>query len=411
MKGRYGSAVSYAVIMLIDAHVHLGLNDFCKENTEKFQYDLENKFKDQINFMDRHNIDKAVVLPMPARNYDVTECNNYLLEATSKYPERFIPYCRMDKELQNNIAINGFYGAKFHMVYEDHSAAKRALYFKLLEYYSVPLIIHAKFADKPSQIRKILELAENIKIIIAHFGRGHIYTDEGVEELLREFAGNENVYFESSTVGKQRAIEVACNIVGSKRVLFGTDYPFGRAWFKKLYLYGDEIDLVKNAAITSEDKDNIFFGNVLRLCEAADERKKGAVIKPVGNDWEKVLEMLRSLDKDDINYLAIDKKWDIVRRDLKSNRHAYVLYDNEEIVGYFRESGRENGFSMLEEIVIFPRYRGRGYSNKIMDYFVKFFPKSYAKTHSKNHKIIGLLEKYGYLRDVNGSRIIIWSRS
>lgn len=396
-------------ILLIDAHVHLGLNDFCNENTEKFAYDLENQFDKYIKFMNHYNIDKSIVLPMPAKNYDVEKCNNYLIEAFAKYPDRFIPFCRMDKNLQNNIANNVFYGAKFHMVYEEYSASKKKLYYKLLEYYGVPLIIHAKFANKASQICDILNLAPNIKIIVAHFGRGNIYTDEGVEELLRKFKDNENVFFESSTVGKQRSIESACGIVGSERVLFGTDYPFGRAWFKDMYSYDDEVKIVKSAQITSEDKDNILFGNVLRMCNIIENNKKGIIIKPVGGKWEKVWEMLHSLDKTDINYLAINKKWNVIRSNLKSNRHVYILCDGEKIVGFFRESGRENGFNMLEEIVIFPKYRGQGYSKKIMDYFVEFFPKSYAKTHAKNDKIIGLLEKYNYVKE-SGSRIINWSR-
>lgn len=394
---------------VIDAHVHLGLNEFCADETKRFKYDLENRFEEYVKYMEANGIDKAGVLPMPSGDYDSVLSNGYLIEAARAYPDKFIPFCRMDKFLWENIVFNGFCGAKFHMVYERHSAERLESYYKILEYYGAPLIVHAKFADKPKQIRDVLNIAPNLKVIVAHMGRGEIYTDNGVEEVLRAFEGDSNVYFETSTVGRKSIIERACGIVGSERIMFGTDYPFGVAWFKDMYSYYDEVSVVRNANIAHEDKENIFEGTAQSIFKAAAARKEGLIVKPVGDMGDMVWELLHKLDKTDINYLAINKKWDTVRRDLRNKRHVYILSDGDEIVGYFRESGRNNGFSMLEEIVIFPEYRGMGHSKRIMDFFVRFFPKSYAKTHSKNVAINGLLTKYGYVGD-GGQRIINWTR-
>lgn len=33
------------------------------------------------------------------------------------------------------------------------------------------------------------------------------------------------------TGGRSNVIEYDCKIIGSNRLMFGSDYPFGRAWF------------------------------------------------------------------------------------------------------------------------------------------------------------------------------------
>lgn len=107
--------------MKIDAHTHLGLNEFCKEGTEQFRYDLQNEPDDFIRFMNKNGIDKSVILPIPGNNYDSKKSNDYLFNSAQKYPNRFIPFCKMDSNLAVNLMCSGFYGAKYHMVYEKYS--------------------------------------------------------------------------------------------------------------------------------------------------------------------------------------------------------------------------------------------------------------------------------------------------
>ncbi len=397
--------------MIIDSHIHLGLNSFCKQDSKRLEYDLQNNIDDLLSFMNCHNIDKSVVLPIPGNDYDSSKSNDYLCQASNKYHDRFYPFCKLDNNLSINLICNNFYGAKFHMVYEKFSNKVLEKYYKELEYYGFPLMIHAKFADKISQIYNILSIAPKLKIIVAHLGRGHIYTDEMVEEILTEFRDNQNVYFETSTVGRISAIENACNIIGSNRIIFGSDYPFGKAWFKDGYVYGDELSLILNAKISKEDKDNILYKTMLSLMDKCDKSRKKVLIRPVvKEDKEQLFSKIATISDYDKKLLALDKKMQLIKENIRKCRHVFIATCENEIVGFFRESGRLDNSNMLEEIVVFDGFRGKGYSKKIMDYYTKFFPKSFAKTHSNNIKINKLLSEYGFVGD-NGLKIMNWSRS
>ena len=86
-----------------------------------------------------------------------------------------------------------------------------------------------------------------------------------VYELIEEFKNVPNVYFETSTVGRSNVIEYACKIIGSNRLMFGSDYPFGRAWFKNTFNYNDEVDFIIDANISEDDKYNIMHKTILSL--------------------------------------------------------------------------------------------------------------------------------------------------
>lgn len=397
--------------MVIDAHTHLGLNEFCDDGTEVFEYELQNNPDDFIRFMDNHGISKAVVLPIPGNNYNSKLSNNYLFEAMVKYPGRFIPFCKLDGDLAINLMCRSFYGAKYHMVYEKYSKRELTKYYKEMEYYGFPLIVHANFKNKSKQIHNILSIAPKLQIIVAHMGRGHIYTDEMVYDLIDEFKGNTNVYFETSTVGRIQVIEYACKTIGSNRLMFGTDYPFGKAWFKNMYDYNDEVEPITEASISVDDKYNLLCGTILSIAEKCDECRKQFFVRPIiPNDVEIMLRKISNLTKDDIKLLALEKKMGLLKNCIRKCNHVYVALFENEIVGFFRESGRANNSYMLEEIVVFNEFRGNGYSKKIMDYFIKFFPNAFAKTHANNVKINSLLSEYGFEQD-NGKRIINWTRN
>lgn len=397
--------------MFIDSHTHVGLNDFCKEGTEPFKYDLQNTPEDFISFMDENCIDKSVILPIPGSNYDSKKSNDYLYQATIKYPNRFIPFCKLDSELAINLMCKDFYGAKHHMVYENFKKKDLHKYYSELAYYGFPLIIHAKFADKINQIKSIISIVPNLKIIVAHMGRGHIYTDEMCRDLLDEFKNNSNILFETSTVGRSGLIEYACHTIGSNRLMFGSDYPFGKVWFKNMFLYSDEYDSIRNANISEEDKRNIFSGTISNLLYNCDERRKGFYVRPiVSSDKDILKSLIATLSEKDRAYLALDKKINIVSDCIRRCKHIYVAIDNNEMVGFFRESGRPNNTYMLEEIAIFNNHRGKGYSRLIMEYFTMFFPASLAKTHTSNKVMNRLLLKFNYIPD-SGVRITNWERN
>ena len=398
--------------MIIDAHTHLGLNSFCDPKTEPFKYDLENTPENLIDVMNRFQIKKAVILPIPGDNYDSKLSNQYLFEAKLKYPNRFLPFCKVDDDLVNNLMERGFYGAKFHMVYETYKETKLNSYFKILEYYGFPLIIHAKFANKSDQIKKILSVAPNIKIILAHMGRGHIYTDEMIDDLLYEFKDYNNIYFESSTVGRSRMIEHACEILGANRVMFGSDFPFGKAWFKDSYLYSDDLNTIYNAKITEEEREWVFGNTILSIIQEVDMRRSGFCVRPVfQSDVQTILDKIYELSEEDRRFLAFNSKKTLIKQKIKERKHVFVAVENGNIIGLLRESGRLNNKHLLEEFIVFKDFRGMGYAKKMMEFYCTFFPNSLAKTCTNNMRMNNLLSHFKFTKIKEGQRIIDWTHN
>lgn len=83
------------------------------------------------------------------------------------------------------------------------------------------------------------------------------------------------------TGGRSNVIEYDCKIIGSNRLMFGSDYPFGRAWFKNTFNYNDEVDFIIDANISEDDKYNIMHKTILSLIEECDECRKSFYVRPV----------------------------------------------------------------------------------------------------------------------------------
>ena len=84
------------IMKIIDAHVHLGLPDFCTVSETDFKYNLCCTYDEVVSLMDAHNVDQVIALPIPHYQFDSQKNNNYVLEAYNHYPDRFIPFCRID---------------------------------------------------------------------------------------------------------------------------------------------------------------------------------------------------------------------------------------------------------------------------------------------------------------------------
>lgn len=394
---------------IIDAHVHLGLSDFCTVSETDFQYDLCCTYDEVISLMDEKNIEQAIALPIPHYQFDSKKANNYILEAYSHYPERFIPFCRIDEELEENLNIRGFRGVKLHLVYEEFDIKKNKKYLQIIEDANVPLILHAKFKDKVKQIEEILKYAPNLIIILAHMGRGHIYTGEQVIDNAISLKKYPNVYVDTSTVGDIQAMVNCAEILGVDRVVFGSDYSFGKGYLKEDYDYDIDISLICQA-FSPEQAEMILRTNIERILKRSDSNSI-QIRRAKKTDTESIMSLLDALCDQDKKFLALKNKRNLIRQTIRSERHCYIAHYNGEIVGYMRESGRPNNYSLLEEIVIHPSFRGMGIAGKMIKYYHNIFSKNMAKTNAGNSTMIHLLTANGYkTENLDAPRIINWVR-
>lgn len=394
---------------IIDSHVHIGLNDFCTEEARTLPYDLENNYEEYLSIMKMVEIEKACILPIPDAGYDIALSHDYLKEAALRGNGKLLPICRLDNSLSENIH-GAFSGAKLHKVYENISKAALVEYIKILEYYERPLIIHAAYKDKVKQIKELLNIAPELVIVLAHMGRGHLYTSEGVEDNLLALKKYQNVLFETSTVGNSDTIKLACNIVGSERVMFGSDYPFGKIYLGNRYNYANEIDVILHANIKDAEKEDILYRTAEKTFWSENkcrDAEKLFITQYSKKYKEPFNQMLVSLSKEDKDFLALDHKTSVIKECMRKERHIFVIIYNGNFAGYFRESGRPNGYSLLEELVLLPEYRGKGFSKKAISFYKNIYPYNFAKTNGKNIVMNTLLKSEGYVC-ISGERILNW---
>lgn len=396
--------------MIIDSHIHIGKPDFISIDNFEFEYDLFCDYEEVIHLLDENDIAKAVVFPVPHHQIDTIKSNDYVLEAYQKYPDRIIPFCRIDEKLEENICQNGFRGVKLHLVYENLEIKKLKKEFQIIEDSGVPLVVHAKYANKVKQIESILKYAPNINIILAHMGRGHIYTGEQVVENAVGLKNYENVYFDLSTIGDVRAIISCCDIVGYNRVLYASDYPFGKSFKNTEYSYSSELKGIKDS-IPPEWSDYIFCKNIEKILRLSDKESL-LVRRAKKRDYDDIVSLFERIDDTDKKYLALKNKYSLIKQVIKSERHCYVATINNSIVGFMRESGRPENYSLLEEILVDPNCRGQGIASRMLKYYHNAFVKTLATTNAENKGMISLLARSGYVpNNPNAPRIIHWKRN
>ena len=393
---------------IIDSHIHLGLQEFCTSPKPDMPFDLYNSVEDTILLMDRYQIEKAVILPVPHVSFDAKRSNEYIFDAYRNYPMRFIPFCRINNELEQNLA-KGFQGVKLHLLYEGVELKQLKKELQIIEDAGVPLLLHALFKDKVEQVKKILKIAPNITIILAHMGRGHLYTGEQAVQNAIGLKAYPNVFMDTSTVGDIRSIINVCEILGYDRILYGSDYPFGRNIFKESYQYDYDIEQIRQA-LSPPQCEMILHDNVAGILQ----RRSSDVVqvrRVKKSDYNEIISLIDELDETDKKYLALASKYSLIRQIIRSERHCYAAHLRGKIVGFLRESGRPEGYSLLEEIVVSPRFRNMGVAGTLLRYYHNAFPKNLAKTNAGNHAIIHLLNKNGYTAEnPEAPRIINWSR-
>lgn len=392
---------------VIDAHIHIGMQDFCENEKSEFTYDLCSSYDEIIELMDMNGIDKAIILPIPYKNFNTEKTNNYVFEAYQEYPDRLIPFCRIDEHLEENLR-KGFRGVKLHLLYEDIEIKNIKKELQLIEDANVPLIVHAKFKNKVEQIKEILKYAPNINIILAHMGRGHLYTGEQTIDNALALRKYPNLYMDLSTVGDLQSILNVCEIIGYDRVIYASDYPFGKNYIGEKYNYSDELNILKQH-LSDKNGEYVFHENIEGLL---DLRNSVFIRRAKKKDIDSIMKIFNSIGSEEQKFLAYNNKSSLIRQMIRSERHCYVAVYENTIIGFLRESGRPEGFSLLEEIVVLPEYRSKGIATKLLNYYHRAFHKNMAKTNAANYKIINVLSKNGYVAEnPDAKRIINWVRN
>ena len=206
-----------------------------------------------------------VVHSVAVKPQTVESINNFIMNECAAH-ENFIGFMAMHQDYENPEAEidraleQGLCGLKLHpdtqRVNADDPRLMRV--YEICEDRHVPVIIHTgdyryDFSH-PRRIVNILHTFPNLVVDAAHFGGWSIF-DYGTEILE-----NERCYVDTSSatawLGPRRTAELI-RIYGTKRVLFGADFPM---WSPR-----EEYEFISALDFTDDEFADIFWHNAERF--------------------------------------------------------------------------------------------------------------------------------------------------
>ncbi|MDP7579545.1 MAG: amidohydrolase family protein [SAR202 cluster bacterium] len=242
---------------VIDFHAHIGNWGRHRVNGNIERY---------IEIMDHAGIDMACINCIFLG--DARIANDRVAEIVAKNPARFVPAAFVTPHYPDEAISElerAFYqlGMKYLKIYPDYyqKPNDHPDYFPIYEWlneHKIPVMSHATYPfDGPDitvteRFRNLSVRYPDIPWILAHAG------SSGPGQLAKEIREIRNIYLETCGSGAvKEAIENSVELVGSDRVLFGTDMPLLDA--------RHQIGKVITADISDNDKRKILGGNTIKL--------------------------------------------------------------------------------------------------------------------------------------------------
>jgi predicted TIM-barrel fold metal-dependent hydrolase len=275
--------------VIIDFHTHVVPPDI-KDRRDKYLKDAcfsmlysEPKAKlvtadELIAAMDEYEIDKSVVLNLGWTNHELcVETNDYILESVDRFPDRLIGFCAVQplagdkavKELERCVRSGAKGIGEMRPDVQGFDFQDRAVMKPVIEAIIENKLIFLTHASEPvghqyfgkgtvtpEVIYPFIVNFPDLKLVFAHWGGGLPFYGlmPEVKEALR------NVYFDTAATPflyKPQIFKQVVDIVGSDKILFGSDYPLLPP--KRI------IDQIESVGLSPGDKNNILAGNAQKL--------------------------------------------------------------------------------------------------------------------------------------------------
>ena len=234
---------------IVDTHTHVFLPEHRKEKSKKARNSWTNYVYDECSiedlkqtYLDLFPGKKTIPVIFGTPSGHVPESNQYISKVSKEnnYPALFMnKYGDSSEFIEESVIKGGFQGLKpylnscnpavkgadaeiFDFLPEEH--------LKVCDKYGWKVVLHISKEDRiknPTNIKQLLEIEQkypNVKLIVAHIGRA--YSPEDLGDALETLAANtKNMMFDFSANTYSYAIEKCIDLMGSRRVMFGTDMP------------------------------------------------------------------------------------------------------------------------------------------------------------------------------------------
>lgn len=241
--------------MIVDIHCHIGESRFSNEpRTAEWV----------LKVMDESGIDKAVLLPTQGMGRPTPA--QTMAEEAKKAPDKLVCFAAVnpfDKDatttLEQAVVKYGAKGLKIHPTRNGIAADDKLLIYPLIEKaqeLKIPVMFHSGESPyaTPWQIGLVAMDFPKVTIIMEHMGcNSFIYTDPAIDMARRA----SNLILGTTGVVHDHPIAKACRVIGSDRVVFGSDAPLNNPIH--------EIKKIQVAKISEEDKRKILGENIARI--------------------------------------------------------------------------------------------------------------------------------------------------
>lgn len=257
---------------MIDAHCHIYPDKIAQraaDSTGEF-YDLtpytDGKISTLIELGEKLGIDHFVVQSVATSPAQVSSINKFIATAVVQSDGRFTGLGTLHPESENlaaevdEIISLGLKGVKLHPDIQQFRIddPRMMRIYELCEG-RLPILLHtgdSRFDySNPNRVKPVLDRFKNLTVIGAHLGGWSVW-DEAVKVLPQY----ENFYVDCSSSFYTLSAEKSKELImayGTKRVLFGTDYPM---WDMQ-----KEIESFMNLELTEEEREDILCNNACRM--------------------------------------------------------------------------------------------------------------------------------------------------
>jgi len=239
-----------------------------------------------IASMDEAGIDLSVVLNIGWVSHELcVKTNDYILDSVSRYPRRLVGFCAIQPragdaaiaetercaragakgigELRSDVQGFGLTDKSTMKPVVD-AALKHDLIFLTHSSEPVGHEYFGKGSITPDILYSFITAFPNLKLVCAHWGGGLPFYAL-MPEVAKALA---DVFFDTAAtvfLYKPEIFEQVSGIIGSDRILFGTDYP--------LMHQNRVLAQVQSAQLSAKDKAKILGDNAQRMLYC-DERAK-----------------------------------------------------------------------------------------------------------------------------------------
>jgi uncharacterized protein len=218
-----------------------------------------------IELIDEAGIEKAIIMTYADAPVLKPDALQYIHNACKNYPDRLIPYARINPHVDNAAALLEeaivdlkMKGLKIHQ--ESVTAAAHhdsiiRLVRKASEF-DAPVLFHSgdEALSLPQQFTKLAEAVPEATIILAHMG-GYHHTDDAIQVCEKY----DNLLVDTSACPYPDKIKEAVERLGARRVLFGSDGP---GCNPKL-----ELQKIKRIGLSEDDERMVLHDNIMSILE------------------------------------------------------------------------------------------------------------------------------------------------